>query len=214
MSDRPRSASRRSFSLPARLLSALGISALALTGCQEAPLPTEPDEASSQPDLAAAAQQAGPGADDWIVVFQPGTQDPPGLARKLAAENGGTVRFTYEHVLQGFAGRIPPAAIDGLRREELLDESGGLVDLISLDTNLGSVTQSIGDSRVRRITVVDEDGRNSGRFKRFLKGQRLNLVVGLVNVSCLHAATSIAQKGAPDNRARLRWRGATRPPYR
>ena len=115
MSDRPRATRRDSRLHPARLLTALGVAALALTGCREAPLPTEPTPGATSQDLAAAARP-GDAADEWIVVFQPGTKDAPGLARKLAAENGGTVRFTYEHVLQGFAGHIPSQAVEGLRR--------------------------------------------------------------------------------------------------
>ncbi|MCL7965619.1 MAG: S8 family serine peptidase [marine benthic group bacterium] len=94
----------------------LPVAALVLAGCQESSLPTEPGLRGEIDPEAAAFKAQSVSADDWIVVFRPGTDDAPGLARKLAAEHGGSVRFTYETVLQGFAGRIPAQAIEGIRR--------------------------------------------------------------------------------------------------
>ena len=54
-------------------------------------------------------------------MFKDGTKDPPGLAKKLTADHGGSVRFTYQHVLKGFAGRIPPQAIEGIRHNPNVD---------------------------------------------------------------------------------------------
>jgi len=89
--------------------------AIAFVGCQADRLPSEPEpQADSQ--LSASAQAAGIGADDWIVVFKEGTQDPPGLARRLVAANGGSIRFTYSHVIKGFAGNLPPQAIEAIQR--------------------------------------------------------------------------------------------------
>ena len=108
--ERSRSLRRRSSHLPAFLLAAL-----AFAGCQDKPLPTEPVLETELPAVTASVQDAGVGVDDWIVVFKDGTKDPPGLARKLVAEHGGKIRFTYQHVLRGFAGNIPPQAIEGIR---------------------------------------------------------------------------------------------------
>jgi serine protease len=65
--------------------------------------------------------QAGPAAGDvvpgeYVVIFQPGTVDAPGLAQRLATEHGGSVRHSYTTVLQGFAGRLPEQAVAALRR--------------------------------------------------------------------------------------------------
>ncbi len=76
----------------------LPLAALALAGCTEGPVPTEPE---SSVELAAAAQP-GVGADDWIVVFRGDVRDPPGLAHRLAAENGATLRHVYSHAFQYF----------------------------------------------------------------------------------------------------------------
>jgi len=86
--------------------------AITLAGCSEEPLPSEPE---SDAELAAAVE-AGVGVDDWIVVFRDDAQDPPGLARRLAAESGATVRHVYSHALRGFAATIPPQAVEALQR--------------------------------------------------------------------------------------------------
>jgi len=96
------------------------VTALFFVGCQDDQLIMEPEaspdlsEVSSDQSL--ALQTTGVGQDDWIVVFRDGTNDPPGLARRLVAENGGTIRHTYSHALRGFAGNLPPQAIEGIRR--------------------------------------------------------------------------------------------------
>jgi hypothetical protein len=51
------------------------------------------------------AAQATP--TDWIVVFEPGVADPPGLARRLVADARGSLRFTHQHTIQGFAATLP-----------------------------------------------------------------------------------------------------------
>ncbi len=78
---------------------------LALVACQDAREPLAPDGA----DLAAPSfnqSQAGeviPG--QYIVVFNDGVADAPGLARRLAQQQGGEVFYTYEHAIKGFAFR-------------------------------------------------------------------------------------------------------------
>lgn len=54
--------------------------------------------------------------DRYIVEFRPGVADPHGLARGLTAAAGGTIHFTYDATISGFAATIPSRAIDGLRR--------------------------------------------------------------------------------------------------
>ena len=84
--------------------------ALALAACGDSSAPAGPDGLSS-------AQSAAPGADDrYIVVFRDDVADVPGLARRLTAEGGGTLHFTYERALLGFAASLPAAALDGLER--------------------------------------------------------------------------------------------------
>ena len=104
---------------------------VAFVGCQDSPLPTEPEIDTELTALTASVRNAGVGADDWIVVFKDGTKDAPGLARKLVADHGGNVRFTYQHALKGFAGTIPPQAIEGIRQNPNVDyvEPDGVVTM-------------------------------------------------------------------------------------
>ena len=65
----------------------------------------------------AAAHAAAPSkiiANDYIVVFQDSVSDAPGLAKKLNAEHGGTLHFTYGRTIKGFAATLPPAAVAAL----------------------------------------------------------------------------------------------------
>lgn len=88
---------------------------IAFVGCQNDRLPSEP-EPTFEGQFSASPQAAGVGADDWIVVFKDATQDPPGLARRLVAANGGSIRFTYSHAIKGFAGNLPPQAIEAIQK--------------------------------------------------------------------------------------------------
>jgi serine protease len=107
-------------------LATLGL--VAVAGCQADRLPTEP-AAESQPEEQLSAAAATVGADDWIVVFKKGTQDPPGLAKRLTTQHGGSVKRTYSHAIQGFAGRIPAQAIEAIRHNPNVDlvERDGVV---------------------------------------------------------------------------------------
>ncbi len=49
-------------------------------------------------------------------MFRDGTVDPPGLARRLVAVHGGSIRHTYSQALRGFAGTLPPQAIEAIER--------------------------------------------------------------------------------------------------
>ena len=92
-----------------RLWSGLAVAgALLVAGCQDNQAPTDP-EPSSQAAVRAGQEQV-------IVVFDQGVADAPGLARRVAAEHGGSVTFTYQHAIKGFAGSFPAAALEGLRR--------------------------------------------------------------------------------------------------
>jgi hypothetical protein len=47
---------------------------------------------------------------EYIVVFKDRVQDVPGLARRLAEQNGGTVLSIWEVALKGFAVRLQEPA--------------------------------------------------------------------------------------------------------
>jgi serine protease len=83
--------------------------ALLIAACSDSSAPVGPE------GLSAARSSTGPG-DRLIVIFNDGVTDVPGLARRLAVEHGGTLHFTYERAIRGFAASFPATALDGLRR--------------------------------------------------------------------------------------------------
>src|SRR4030095_2043302 len=93
----------------------LALAALALSACQDAVAPT-PHTAALTPQLSVASgdDESEPIAGKYIVVFNDRVRDVPGLARGLAAANGGTVRFTYQRALRGFAADLPEQAAEAL----------------------------------------------------------------------------------------------------
>ena len=82
--------------------------ALLVAGCSDSIGPVEP----GSPSLA----ESRAGVPTYIVKFNDNISDVPGLARRLAAANGGTIRFTYERALKGFAASLSPGAAAALSR--------------------------------------------------------------------------------------------------
>ncbi|HSM36346.1 MAG TPA: S8 family serine peptidase [Longimicrobiales bacterium] len=87
----------------------LALTALTVAACADTPtqpiLPEAPD--------AALADDAVD--DTWIVVFDGGVADAPGLARRLTAAYGGQLRYSYQYALKGFAATLSAAAVSALR---------------------------------------------------------------------------------------------------
>ncbi|HEX2077291.1 MAG TPA: S8 family serine peptidase, partial [Longimicrobium sp.] len=54
--------------------------------------------------------------DRYIVVFENDVRDAPGLTREMAGAHGGTLHYTYQHAIKGFAATLPAAAVEALRR--------------------------------------------------------------------------------------------------
>ena len=52
----------------------------------------------------------------YIVTFQRGVQDAPGLAQQLVRAHGGKLQFAYSRVVRGFAAEFPDQAVEALRR--------------------------------------------------------------------------------------------------
>ena len=94
---------------------------LALVGCRDSISPRTATTSAETSLAARAAAPAGSQAAEIIpgqynVIFNESVRDVPGLARRLAADHGGTPRFVYEHAVRGFAARIPDAAAAALAR--------------------------------------------------------------------------------------------------
>ncbi|HUQ79687.1 MAG TPA: hypothetical protein VM076_01045, partial [Gemmatimonadaceae bacterium] len=85
----------------------LAAAAFLLSACQDGVAPTSPSAIPS-PQLSVASgddtSEPIPGA--YVVVFKESARDIPGLARALVAAHGGTLRFTYQSALRGFAANL------------------------------------------------------------------------------------------------------------
>jgi len=97
------------------IFAAMALSLLGLAACSDTPsapvaVPREPAA------VHAASRAAQPVADQYIVVFKKDVSDVPGLARRLTAAHGGTLRYTYRHALKGFSAKLSSAAADALRK--------------------------------------------------------------------------------------------------
>ncbi len=117
----------------------LATAALLAASCQidrtVSPLVTSAPAAADR--VAAPAPGGATIADQYIVVFRPGVADAPGLARRLTAAAGGTLRFTYEHALSGFAAHLPAQAAEALRHNPN-------VDYVEPDQVMSAVTTQTG----------------------------------------------------------------------
>ena len=93
-------------------ISLVVLAAIALSACQDAVAPT-PQHAAPAPQLSIASTDDDVSesiAGKYIVVFNDRVQDVPGLARGLTAAHGGSLRFTYQRALHGFAADLPEQA--------------------------------------------------------------------------------------------------------
>lgn len=88
----------------------------ALAACADDPVGTAPAEPRAEAASFSQGVDREAIPDQYIVVFRKGTSDAPGLARRLVQANGGTLRFTYQHAIKGFAAKLPAAAVTALHK--------------------------------------------------------------------------------------------------
>jgi subtilisin family serine protease len=84
-----------------------GVGVVAAAACSDA---VGPAPEAGAPSLATSAAMGR-----YIVVFRDDVADAPGLASAMARAAGGTMHYTYQHALKGFAASLPEAALAGLR---------------------------------------------------------------------------------------------------
>jgi subtilisin family serine protease len=111
----PRSTGRAT-AVASRLISLLGAAGCVLSACQGGGIPVDPTitgDPSPAVDGPMSRSEVIPGS--FLVVFQPGVADPPGLAKQLVSKHGGTVRFAYRAALKGFAADLPDQAVEALK---------------------------------------------------------------------------------------------------
>ena len=94
-------------------LSALGLAALFLVGCSDAPTSSLTRDASPSLKVATGKSIAG----RYIVVFKREVQDVDGEVRHLSARHGAAVRHTYKSALKGMAIELSDAKVAALRAE-------------------------------------------------------------------------------------------------
>jgi subtilisin family serine protease len=105
-----------------RSLALVTLAGLGLAACTDLSGPSavgpSPERGGAEPLFAAAPGSGGaePIPGQYIIVFKQDVRDVPGLARRLAAAHGGSLRFIYERALKGFAARLPDAAAAALAR--------------------------------------------------------------------------------------------------
>ncbi len=72
-------------------------------------------QSSSQAPVA-SSKPSSPISGSYIITFTDDVSDIPGLAKQLANQSGGNIKFTYTAALKGVAlSNIPDQAVDGLR---------------------------------------------------------------------------------------------------
>lgn len=106
------------------LSSAAVMAALVFTACSDVTAPT--GAASLKTDAADAQERTG-----YIITFRNGVSDAPGLARRLAAANGGEVGYVYTTAMKGFSAQLTPAAAAALARNPNVEaiELDGVVSI-------------------------------------------------------------------------------------
>lgn len=87
-----------------------------LAACQDA---VGPDPAVEGPRASLAGPEPPPAEvipDRYIVLLRDDAGDPGEAGRAVVAAAGGTLHYVYRTALRGFAATLPPAAVEGLRR--------------------------------------------------------------------------------------------------
>jgi subtilisin family serine protease len=88
---------------------------LAVAACGDTAGTLAPPTAETAAPVLSAAPGGEPIPGRYIVVLREGVDDVPGLAKRLTAQAGGELHFTYEHAVRGFSLSLPEAALEGLR---------------------------------------------------------------------------------------------------
>jgi subtilisin family serine protease len=93
--------------------------ALGLAACSD--VPSAPDLAPERASMAQGGRTGEAIPNQYVVVFKDEVRDAPGLAKQLAAAHGGTLRYTYQHAIKGFAAALSAQAASALARNPNVD---------------------------------------------------------------------------------------------
>jgi subtilisin family serine protease len=107
--------------------------AIVLAACSNDDSITQPLDA----DPVFAADQVDGSQDRYIVVFRGDVADPDQLTDQLTFGTGAQVQYRYRSAIKGFAGTIPPAAVQGIQRNPnvILVEPDGIVTTTTTQNN-------------------------------------------------------------------------------
>jgi subtilisin family serine protease len=127
-----------------------------LSACPDVSQPGSPGPSLSE--------QGGQAASRYIVVFQDGVTDVPGVARSMAAAHGSVPDFVYEHALHGFAAVLPARAVAALRADPRVSyvEADQLMSVVAqtlpwginrIDADVSSTLAGNGSGAVANVSV-------------------------------------------------------------
>ena len=94
---------------------------IVLAACSDTNATAPAEMASPAFSIADNAQDAVLIPDEYIVVFKANVADAPGLARRLATQEGAVLKHSYRVALKGFSGRMNAAAAARLRGNPAVD---------------------------------------------------------------------------------------------
>ena len=87
---------------------------LVVAACRDVPTTAPASESVELAGGVSASAQGAPG--DYIVIFNEGVADAPGLARRLAAQVGSSPRYIYSSAVRGFSAPMSAQAAEALTR--------------------------------------------------------------------------------------------------
>jgi subtilisin family serine protease len=122
------------------------LSVLALAACSDlatpdrVPTPAARRSSNSLGPDSLVPREHRPIPGQYIVVFNSGVQDAPGLAKALVAGGGGELRHTYTDALRGFSARLPDAAVDALSHNPNIEsiEADALIEVEGVESPVPS----------------------------------------------------------------------------
>lgn len=137
--------------------------ALAFTACS--------DRGATAPEAPERQRSAvgEPVQGQWIVVFEGGVADAPGLARRLVSAHGGNLRFTYQHGLKGFSAELSDAAVQAIRSNPNVsyvepNRYGGIVATTQQNATWGIDRVDQRDLPLSGTYTYDNDGASANVY--------------------------------------------------
>ncbi len=108
--------------LALRTVAAAFVAGAVALGCaQDDDRPTAPAGGEPWRSAATLARSDGTIPGEYVVVLRPDTREVGALAGDLVRRHNGQLRYTYRHVLRGFAAAFTDEAVEALRRDRSVE---------------------------------------------------------------------------------------------